>query len=24
MLCLVPADVEHLERLHHEVLPLLR
>ena len=24
MLCLVPPDVEHLERLHHEVLPLLK
>jgi alkanesulfonate monooxygenase SsuD/methylene tetrahydromethanopterin reductase-like flavin-dependent oxidoreductase (luciferase family) len=24
MLCLVPADVEHLERLHHEVVPLLK
>jgi alkanesulfonate monooxygenase SsuD/methylene tetrahydromethanopterin reductase-like flavin-dependent oxidoreductase (luciferase family) len=24
MLCLVPANVEHLERLHKEVLPLLR
>jgi alkanesulfonate monooxygenase SsuD/methylene tetrahydromethanopterin reductase-like flavin-dependent oxidoreductase (luciferase family) len=24
MLCLVPTDVEHLERLHHEVLPLLK
>ena len=24
MLCLVPPDVEHLERLHREVVPLLR
>ena len=24
MLCLAPPDVEHLERLHHEVLPLLK
>ena len=24
MLCLVPTDVEHLERLHQEVLPLLK
>ena len=24
MLCLVPADVEHLELLHREVLPLLK
>jgi len=24
MLCLVPPDVEHLERLHHEVVPLLK
>ncbi|MCH7737060.1 MAG: LLM class flavin-dependent oxidoreductase [Chloroflexi bacterium] len=24
MLCLVPADIEHLERLHHEVVPLLK
>lgn len=24
MLCLVPADVEHLERLHNEVVPLLK
>ena len=24
MLCLVPPDVEHLERLHREVIPLLK
>ncbi len=24
VLCLVPPDVEHLERLHREVVPLLR
>ena len=24
MLCLAPPDVEHLERLHQEVLPLLK